>query len=116
MTIAHDDQSRLEAFDFLDAWRLNLTIRELADATTERLFASFVAAALSHPVVLLRHIDARLKLRRGEHVSSLDAEQRVILEVPWVFTGEQNLLEERRDSLQQASRVTTSVRWCSPRG
>jgi len=97
ITIAHDDQSRLEAFDFLDAWRLNLTVRELADATTERLFACFVAAALSHPIVLLRHIDARLKLRRGENSSSLDAEQRVILDIPWVFTDEQHLLEERRE-------------------
>lgn len=96
ITIDHDDQSRLEAFDFLDAWRLNLSVRELADATTERLFASFVAAALSHPIVLLRHINARLKLRRGEDISSLDAEQRVIFDVPWVFNGEQDLLEERR--------------------
>jgi ATP-dependent helicase HepA len=96
ITIEHDDQSRLEAFDFLDAWRLNLTTQDLADPSVERLFASFVAAALSHPTVLLRQIDVRLTLRRSESVSSVDAEQRVVLGLPWVFEGEQELLEQRR--------------------
>jgi hypothetical protein len=62
----------------------------------ERLFASFVAAALSHPTVLLRQIDARLILHRSESVSCVDAEQRVVLGLPWVFEGEQELLEQRR--------------------
>ena len=97
IVIDHDDQSRLEAFDFLDAWRLNLSVRELEDAPTARLFASFVAAALSHPIVLLRHIDGRLKLRRGEASSSLNAEQQGVLDIPWVFDGEQILLEQRRE-------------------
>jgi ATP-dependent helicase HepA len=74
----------------------------LADDATERLFASFVAAALSHPTVLARHIDVRLKLRRGEDLSSLDAEQRAVLGVPWVFNGEQSLLEERRELIAAA--------------
>jgi ATP-dependent helicase HepA len=102
IVIDHDDQSRLEAFDFLDAWRLNLADRELADAAIARLFASFVAAALSHPVVLLRHIDGRLALRRGEETSSLNAEQRVVLEIPWAFDGEQNLLEQRQELIAAA--------------
>lgn len=106
IVIDHDDQSRLESFDFLDAWRLNLADRELGDAATTRLFASFVAAALSHPIVLLRHIDGRLAIRRGEEVSCLDAEQHVVLAMPWAFDGEQNLLEQRRELI--AAGITTS--------
>lgn len=59
-TIEHEDQSRVEAFDFLDAWRLSLPPDELEKVENQELFAAFVEAALSHPQVLLRRIDARL--------------------------------------------------------
>jgi ATP-dependent helicase HepA len=59
-TIEHEDQSRVEAFDFLDAWRLSLSPNEVHDLANQELFAAFVQAALSHPLVLLRQIDARL--------------------------------------------------------
>jgi ATP-dependent helicase HepA len=59
-TIEHEDQSRVEAFDFLDAWRLSLPPNEVQDLANQELFAAFVGAALSHPLVLLRKIDARL--------------------------------------------------------
>ena len=60
ITIEHEDQSRVEAFDFLDAWRLSLPPNEVQDLANQELFAAFVQAALSHPLVLLRQIDARL--------------------------------------------------------
>jgi hypothetical protein len=81
----------------------------------ERLFASFVAAALSHPTVLLRQIDARLILHRSESVSCVDAEQRVVLGLPWVFEGEQELLEQRRQLIAatavQEERAVVLARW-----
>jgi len=58
--IEHEDQSRVEAFDFLDAWRLSLPPSELEDLANQDLFAAFVEAAFSHPLALLRNIDARL--------------------------------------------------------
>lgn len=60
VTIEHDDQSRNESIDFLDAWRLSIPQEEGENVAQEELFAHFVAAALSHPRVLLRQIDARL--------------------------------------------------------
>ncbi|HYL98777.1 MAG TPA: helicase-related protein, partial [Blastocatellia bacterium] len=60
ITIEHEDQSRVEAFDFLDAWRLSLSPDELGDTANQELFSAFVEGALSHPRVLLRRIDARL--------------------------------------------------------
>jgi len=58
--IEHEDQSRVEAFDFLEAWRLALSPDELEASANQQLFSAFVEAALSHPLVLLRRIDARL--------------------------------------------------------
>ena len=58
--IEHEDQGRVEAFDFLEAWRLALSPDELEASANQRLFSAFVEAALSHPLVLLRRIDARL--------------------------------------------------------
>jgi len=59
-TIEYEDQSRVEAFDFLDAWRLSLSPHELREPANRELYAAFVEAALSHPLVLLRTLDARL--------------------------------------------------------
>lgn len=59
-TIEYEDQARAEAFDFLDAWRLSLLPNELRDPANQELFAAFVEAALSHPQVLLRKVEARL--------------------------------------------------------
>jgi ATP-dependent helicase HepA len=58
--IEHEDQSRVEAFDFLDAWRLALSPDETAVSANRELFSAFVEAALSHPLVLVRKMDARL--------------------------------------------------------
>jgi ATP-dependent helicase HepA len=58
--IEHEDHSRAEAFDFLDAWRLALPAEAIGVRENQELFADFVEAALSHPLVLLRRIDARL--------------------------------------------------------
>jgi ATP-dependent helicase HepA len=65
VTIEHEDQSRSEAVDFLDAWRLSLSREQVENVAQEELFAAFVAAALSHPRMLLRQIDARLTLCAG---------------------------------------------------
>jgi hypothetical protein len=65
VTIEYEDQSRSEAIDFLDGWRLSLSREQLENAAQEELFAAFVAAALSHPRVLLRQIDARLRWCAG---------------------------------------------------
>jgi ATP-dependent helicase HepA len=68
VTIEYEDQSRSEAIDFLDAWRLSLSVEQVV--AHAEVFASFVSAALSHPAVLLRQIDARLALCSGRSKSS----------------------------------------------
>jgi ATP-dependent helicase HepA len=70
VTVQHEDQSRLEAFDFLDAWRLALSPDEIENSAQQELFAAFVAAALSHPRVLLRQIEARCAFCSGSRVAS----------------------------------------------
>ena len=68
--IEHEDQSRVEAFDFLEAWRLALSTDELEASANQQLFSAFVEAALSHPLVLLRMMDARLANVRADQTAS----------------------------------------------
>ena len=65
VTIEHEDRSRSEAIDFLDGWRLSFSWEQQENVAQEALFAAFIAAAFSHPRVLLRQIDARLALCAG---------------------------------------------------
>jgi ATP-dependent helicase HepA len=102
VTIEHEDQGRLEAFDFLDAWRSSVDYGEVGDRDKENLFAALVASALSHPLVLLRHLDARLALRRGERVSSLPEDRRKVFGIEWAFEGEREFLEQRRRLIAEA--------------
>ena len=68
--IDHEDQSRVEAFDFLEAWRLALSPDELEANRNQQLFSAFVEAALSHPLVLLRIMDARLANGSADRTAS----------------------------------------------
>ena len=102
VTINHEDQGRLETFDFLDAWRSSVDYGEVGDRDKENLFAALVASALSHPLVLLRHVDARLALRRGGCVPSLPDDRRKIFGIEWAFEGEREFLEQRRRLIAEA--------------
>lgn len=68
--IEHEDQSRVEAFDFLDAWRLALSPDEIKTTANRELFSAFVEAALSHPLILLRRLDARLANGSADQTAS----------------------------------------------
>lgn len=115
VTIEHEDQGRLEAFDFLDAWRSSVDYGEVRDTEKETLFAALVASALSHPLVLLRHMDARLALRRGERVPPLSEDRRKVLGVEWAFEGEREILEQRRRliaaALDREERAVRLAEW-----
>jgi ATP-dependent helicase HepA len=86
ITIEHADESRLEAFDFLGAWRLRLAHEELERGSNQKIFESFVVAALSHPRVLVRQMELRLYA------------QRIVESSPkWAFENEEEFLKQRRD-------------------
>jgi ATP-dependent helicase HepA len=115
--IQHEDQARSEAFDFLDAWRLSLPTCTNGDVAIAhaRLFALWVKAALSHPRVLVRHIDFRLALRGHSSEIGLSDDLRETLAPSWAFEGEEILLRERRqliiDAADVDSRVGHFVNW-----
>ena len=115
VTINHVDQGRLETFDFLDAWRSSVDYGEVGDRDKENLFAALVASALSHPLVLLRHVDARLALRRGGCVPSLPDDRRKIFGIEWAFEGEREFLEQRRrliaEALDREDRAVRLAEW-----
>jgi ATP-dependent helicase HepA len=94
--IQHEDQGRLEAFDFLDAWRFQLAPDVVGNAAWQKLFGSFVVAALSHPRVLLRRIEARLANYGGNTRLSNDSGEHWDLGNRWAFEGEEEFLEQRR--------------------
>ena len=105
--LEHEDGARREAFDFLDTWRLAVprpdgVQREHSHA---RLFSLWVAAALSHPLTLARHIDSRLALLRRDSVVSVGTERRDVLSVPRAFDGEEKLLRERLQLIREAARI-----------
>lgn len=119
VTIEYEDQSRSEAIDFLDAWRLSLSPEQVV-AHAEG-FASFVAAALSHPAVLLRQIDARLALCSGSsRPSDGDGESHGRIPDPGIGIASKQRLAPRSVALlrmsdgyalsdQEAQRVTGPV-------
>jgi hypothetical protein len=99
--IEHQDEAREEAFDLLERWRLAVlpTALEHGRDAYAVMFSNWVAAALSHPTVLLRAIDDRIaRLRDGV----TDGNQE------WpsaAFDGERDFLLERRRLLAQAAAV-----------
>jgi ATP-dependent helicase HepA len=116
IALQQNDQARREAMEFLEAWRLALAGGETGDIDN-RLFALLVAGALSHPRVLLRQMEARLELCRGGKVSSMSAEEIVVLASPWAFDGERQLLEQRRQliagNIAQEERAVFLAEWLS---
>jgi ATP-dependent helicase HepA len=115
VVIEHEDQARLEAFDFLDAWRLRLTQEGLEDASNQRLFESFVVAALSHPKVLLRRIDSRLA-ECGYNIRSSDSSEGIrAFGGTWAFEEEEEFLSQRRkliaSNLAQDDRAHRLADW-----
>jgi ATP-dependent helicase HepA len=95
VTIQYHDHSRLEAFDFLEAWRSHLSDNDIENPETERIFASFVDAALSHPMVLLRTLNARLATLKREPLPSDRINPQEISGPRWTLDGERVLLEQR---------------------
>ena len=105
--LEHEDGARREAFDFLDAWRLAVpgADGDPPEHGHARLFSLWVASALSHPLILARHIDSRLALLCRNSVVSVGIEQREVLSVPWAFDGEEKLLRERLQLIREAART-----------
>lgn len=116
--IEHEDSGRQEAFDFLDAWRLALpgTVDDQLATRQSRLFSLLVTAALSHPRVLVRYIDARLALLHGsEFSSSISVDLHQILEAPCAFDREVAFLRERRrliaETFDRDARAERFIAW-----
>ncbi len=105
--LEYDDETRREAFDFLDAWRLALPATDGVEPPPDqvRLFSLWVAAALSDPRTLARRIDSRLALQGGISSLSISDEHRQLLAIPWVFDAEETLLRERRDLILRAAQT-----------
>ena len=117
IVVDYEDHARAEAFDFVEAWRLAATTSHATESerrACERLFATWVESALSHPRVLTRRIDARLALRSGA-TSTIPLAERDILSSTWAFNGEQALLRERRGllvaSLERDERALRLADW-----
>ncbi|HMI82572.1 MAG TPA: protein DpdE [Polyangiaceae bacterium] len=117
--VEHEDHAREESFDFLEAWRLAVAGRETgADVeqpkSWERLFGLWVEAALSHPRVLVRRIDARLALR-SDRPMVLPVREHELLASGWAFDGEETLLRECRKliaaSLEPDVRALRLAEW-----
>lgn len=114
--IDYEDHAREEAFDFLETWRLALPAVDDTEQrrTHERLFARWVESAFSHPRVLVRLLDATLKLRSGD-TWSVPPEERQREAASWAFDGEESLLRERReliaDSLKEDMRALQLAEW-----
>ncbi|WP_437763396.1 protein DpdE [Sorangium sp. So ce281] len=112
------DQARNEAFDFVETWRLALpSAHDAGDCRPEQsqLLAVWVEAALSHPRVLLRCIDARLALRARNRPPPLSMRRLEVLSAPWAFADEEALLRERRrliaDCTGDDARVSRLASW-----
>ncbi|HJQ12907.1 MAG TPA: protein DpdE [Gemmatimonadaceae bacterium] len=106
LIIEHQDEARAEAADFLETWRTSLSDSILGGPEVEdvtALFSLWVDAALSHPSVLLRYIDARLALRNGQADVPLPRRTRSLLSLPWAFPEEDDLLRTRKQLLEQAA-------------
>jgi len=99
--IEHADEAREEAFDLLERWRLAMlptTLERHRDAYAG-MFSGWVAAALSHPTVLLRAIDERVACLQNR-VADGTREW-----APAAFDGEEDFLLERRTLLAQAASI-----------
>lgn len=60
-TIAGGDDARNEAADFLGAWRLAIPDLLFDNPVVAGQFATFVEASVSHPLILVAHIEERLR-------------------------------------------------------
>jgi len=120
--LEHDDAARREAFDFLDAWRLAAlrTEDDQPRQTLTELFSLLVTSALSHPRVLLRHIDARIGLLNRAASQPSSVEVGGVLGIRRAFDGEEALLGERRKLIDEAmnvdSRVQCLITWLRSKG
>jgi len=112
--VEYDDEARREAFDFLDAWRLALPVPAHEQETRDhaQIFAQWVAAAFSHPRVLVRSIDARLASNEKDSTTAIPAN---VSADPWAFDGEETFLRARRRLILEAagtdSRAQRLVTW-----
>lgn len=107
-----DEPGRNEAFDFVDAWRNAADIEPGSPAA--ELVALWVDAALSHPSVLMRRIDARLACIEGGQGLEPSEHSR-LLGLPKQFDDEVEMLRSRRrligDRLDEEPRVTRLLDW-----
>jgi len=115
IALEQEDQARLEAFDFLEGWRLRAEQTGGSDEGCEELFAGFVSAALSHPRVLARKIERRLVACSGETVVLAAAKGHTVSKIAWAFGGEKEFLEQRLRlicaALVQEDRAVRLANW-----
>jgi ATP-dependent helicase HepA len=115
IAVEQEDQARLEAFDFLEGWRLRADQSQGGGEACEELFASFVSAALSHPRVLARKIERRLVACKSENVVWAAAEGHTVSKTTWLFGGEKEFLEQRLRlicaALRQEDRAIRLANW-----
>ncbi len=118
LVIACDDPALREAFAFVDQWRDELIRYNPTQGSQQRqLFTLWVESALSHPLILLRYIEARLALHEGGEAKPLSSMQRELLASPWAFEREFKLLSDARTLIAAAGsseiRAETVTAWLS---
>jgi len=106
-----EDAARQEAFAFVDQWRDEL-VRFSPNflGPTRSLFALWVESALSHPLLVLRHVEARLGLLAGQEVKSLSPKQQELLGTRLAFDRELSLLSEARGLIAAAAATETRAK------
>ncbi len=91
--VSHRDPARSEASEFLDTWRVSLDDLDHQPKPLKELFATFVAAAMTHPRLLVREIERRLSQINGSLCRDREFDQ--ISNPGPAFNGEAELLSER---------------------
>lgn len=112
VVLQHECQARKEAADLLEAWRASYS-GQPSSAGYDRLFALLVESAISHPAVLVHHIDARLRALSTSKPAAAGQPQE--LQLPSAFASEASLLSERRilieAALEEDSRCDRLAQW-----
>ena len=113
LVIAGSDDARDEAADFLEAWRLAIPEEIHGDPQVTELFATFVDASFSHPLLVARQIESRLKRMEVRH--SAQGQVNPDLTTGELFPNEQTFLKTRLnlllDAIESEARVKRLKDW-----
>jgi ATP-dependent helicase HepA len=113
--VEYEDQSRLEAFDLLESWRLQVDQGNESGSVYQGLFSDLVSASLSHPRVLAKKIEARLLACKTKKMPLTTASIPYAPENTWAFEHEKEFLEQRHrlicEALKEENRASRLGTW-----